>query len=73
MAIWEEIIKKEKQREEKYKDLVEVKEQGNERWFVFCKKHGKTISPFSAFLTNSYLEQIDKGLESCHGATLNKI
>ena len=61
---WKEILKIEKQRELKYKRLVEVKEQ-NGKWFIFCKKHNKVLVPYTPFATSSFYEQIDKVLEEC--------
>ena len=61
---WEEILKIQKQREEKYTKLVEVGEVNGE-WFIVCKKHNKNIILFEPFATNSLYEKIDKGLENC--------
>ena len=63
---WDEIEKAQKQREEKYKVLIDVEEQKGE-FFVICKEHKKIVSPWNSFATSSFYKEVDKGLENCHG------
>jgi hypothetical protein len=58
---WKEIQEIKKQREEKYKELVEVKEIKGD-WCVICRKHTRILAPFKWDMT---YEQIDKKLEEC--------